>query len=142
MLLSIEQQIRLIIVSCISGVVVGVMFDLYRIYRNNNCYNKYIVMLQDVVFWVVCSIVIFFITLLLNDAYIGFYGYAIMILSFFLYLSTISKLISKICLKMFILVGFIVRSVFKCLIYPFYVLAGESINKNTHNNINKRLEKK
>lgn len=142
MLLTIEQQIRLIIVSCISGVSVGVMFDLYKIYRDNNCYNKYIVIIQDIIFWIVCSTAIFFITLLLNDAYIGFYGYAIMILSFFLYLSTISKFVSKICLKIFILVGFIIRSMLKCVIYPFYVLAGESINKNTHNNINKRLEKK
>ena len=58
MLLPLKIQFDMIIYAFIAGFIIGIFFDIYRIIRGKERI-KIISILQDVLFWILCSIIVF-----------------------------------------------------------------------------------
>ena len=99
MLLPIGEQFRIVIVGVASGLIIGILYDLFRIVRGNNV-PKAIKIIEDTLFWILCAIVVFLFLLYGDYAVMGTYIYALIFIGFILYLKAFSKFVLKALRKM------------------------------------------
>lgn len=114
MLLPLITQINLLIFDILAGVFTGILFDIYKIIRGTN-YNKIINFIEDILFWMLVSIVIFIFLSYNNYAYFEFYCYIYIFLGLFVYLKIFSKyfniIISKVIGSMYKIIRILVNMV-------------------------------
>lgn len=127
--LKIGVQLDIIFYTFLSGILVGILFDEYRIIRGSNTI-KIISIIEDILFWILTAIIIFIFLLYNSYAFLGMYVYVFMIISLNLYFKFISKyiiivekFIGKIIIK-------VLRIIFKHLIYPIKLFMLKVRNKS------------
>ena len=72
MLLDINIQFKIVIFAILSGIIIGFLFDIYREFRGV-CKNKILITIEDILFWIWCSLIVFVFLLKYNYALIGVY---------------------------------------------------------------------
>lgn len=122
MLISISHQLKLVIFSFLSGVLTGILFDVYRIIRGFEGTNKILTFIEDMLFWIFSSIVVFIFLLFTNYAYIGFYVYLLIALGIYVYLKLLSKVILDIEYKILKTMGKLLRISKNILLFPIDLL--------------------
>ena len=85
MIISLSAQINLLVYSFIAGMIIGILFDLYRLMRGLSNPKKAITIIEDILFGIFTAIIIFIFLLYTNYAYTGFYVY--MWIAFGIYIS-------------------------------------------------------
>ncbi|WP_097027780.1 spore cortex biosynthesis protein YabQ [Clostridium peptidivorans] len=118
MLISISHQLKLVIFSFLSGVLTGILFDVYRIIRGFEGTNKILTFIEDMLFWIFSSVVVFIFLLFTNYAYIGFYVYLLIALGIYVYLKLLSKVILAIEYKILKNMGKLIRISKNILLFP------------------------
>ncbi|MDY4078229.1 MAG: spore cortex biosynthesis protein YabQ [Clostridium sp.] len=127
--LEIGVQLDIIFYTFLSGILVGILFDEYRIIRGSNRI-KIISIIEDILFWILTAIIIFIFLLYNSYAFLGMYVYVFIIISLNLYFKFISKYI--IIIEKFIgkVIIKILRVIFKHLIYPIKLFMLKISNKS------------
>lgn len=95
MLLPLGIQFNIVIFSCLAGMLVGILFDGYRLIRGFNV-PKILGMIQDILFWILISIVIFIFLLVFNYGFLGTYVYLFMFIGVMVYLAIFSKMVVSV----------------------------------------------
>lgn len=119
--LSIDVQFNIVMYSILSGVLIGIMFDLYNIIRGVKI-PKIIIILEDILFWVLTAIIVFTFLLYTNYAFLGPYVYIFMIITLMIYLKLISPIVLKLERYIIDKVSKVIRILFKNLIYPIKII--------------------
>lgn len=127
--LEIGVQLDIIFYTFLSGILVGILFDEYRIIRGSNTI-KIISIIEDILFWILTAIIIFIFLLYNSYAFLGMYVYVFIIISLNLYFKFISKYI--IIIEKFIgkIIIKVLRVIFKHLIYPIKLFMLKISNKS------------
>lgn len=118
MLLDINIQFRIVIFAIISGLIIGFLFDVYREIRGT-CRNKVLITVEDILFWIWCSLLVFIFLLKFNYAFLGIYVYVFMGITLILYLKTVSKYFRRIQHKFLAILLRTVRILLKNIRYAF-----------------------
>lgn len=87
-------QFSIILYALLAGILTGLMFDLYRIIRGSKV-PKFIIAIEDTLFWILAAMIIFAFLLYTNYAFLGAYVYIFMLISLGLYM----KFISNRCIR-------------------------------------------
>lgn len=90
MLLPLKIQFNMIIYPFIAGLIIGIFFDVYRIIKGREKI-KVISMLEDILFWILCSIGIFIFLLKFNYGFLNLYVYIFIFIGMLIYFSLFSK---------------------------------------------------
>ena len=91
---------------------------------------KFILVIEDILFWVLSAMIVFAFLLYTNYAFLGAYVYVFMIISLALYMKFISNSCLKLELKIVSVLGKIFRVIFKNVIYPFKIIIYSITGKN------------
>lgn len=127
--LTINMQFNMIFFSLLSGVITGLLFDVYRLFREHNS-KKYITFIEDILFWILVAITVFTILLYTNYAFFSFYVYILLTMGIIFYLEVLSKSfysLEKVILD--IIVSFI-RIFIKRINYLFRIISYTFIGKD------------
>lgn len=118
--LELRVQLNIIIYSLLAGLLTGTFFDAYRVIRGTNI-NKIVKWIEDLLFWVLCAVIIFTFLLYFNYAFLGIYVYMFMFLSLLIYFKLVSNKVVRIeeIIKVELLK--VIRIIFKNIIYPFKI---------------------
>ena len=126
--LKIDSQLNILIYSILSGVLVGILFDLYNIIRGIKI-PKIIIVVEDILFWILTAIIVFTFLLYNNYAFLGPYVYIFMIITIILYLKLISPKIIKFEMYSISKLSYFIRILLKNIIYPvkivYYIICGK-----------------
>lgn len=95
MLLPLNAQISIVLFSFLSGLLVGILFDGYRLIRGFKV-PKAILIIEDTLFWIITSIIIFIFLLILNYGFLGFYVYIFIGFGILTYLAIFSNKIVRV----------------------------------------------
>lgn len=95
MLLPLEIQFDMVIYSFLAGVLVGILFDFYKIIRGVGV-PKVITIIEDILFWIFCGLVIFTFLLKFNYAFLTTYVYVFLGIGIIIYLKTLSRRLFKV----------------------------------------------
>ena len=126
--LKIDSQLNILIYSILSGVLVGILFDLYNIIRGRKI-PKIIIVVEDILFWILTAVIVFTFLLYNNYAFLGPYVYIFMIITIILYLKLISPKIIKFEMYSISKLSYFIRILLKNIIYPvkiiYYIICGK-----------------
>ena len=87
------EDINIFYLTLYGGIVIGLLFDLYRALRTNFKIVKKISFVFDVIFWILITAVIFTTINLLERFDLRYYHFVALFLGFILYYNTVSKYI-------------------------------------------------
>lgn len=127
--LELKVQLDIILYAVLAGILLGAMFDLYRIIRGNKV-PKLISAIEDILFSILAAISIFLFLLYTNYAFLGFYIYILIGISVSIYLFFISPKLIKVEMKFFNGLGFSLRVLSKWLMYPMRIIMNKLKKKN------------
>ena len=119
--LTLEVQFNIVLYSIFSGILTGILFDLYNIIRGVKV-PKIIVFIEDILFWILTAIIVFAFLLYTNYAFLGPYVYIFMILTLIFYLKFINPKVLKVELYIINKVYKFIRIIFKTFIYPIKII--------------------
>lgn len=87
------EDVNIFYLTLYGGIVIGILFDFYRVLRRNYKVIRRISIVFDIVFWFLITIVIFTSINLLEGFNLRYYHFIALFLGFILYYNTISKYI-------------------------------------------------
>ncbi|MGH4118963.1 spore cortex biosynthesis protein YabQ [Clostridium sp.] len=122
MIISLIGQVKLIIFGLLAGIITGVCFDIYRLIRGFENTNKAMTIIQDLLFWILNSIVVFMFLMYTNKGYINFYVYLCLIIGVYLYLKCLSTVFIKVQINLIVFYGKVFRVGWNIILYPVNLL--------------------
>ena len=87
----ITEQVYVFLWSIFIGIILTVIFDLFRLFRRNKKSKDIIVYIQDILFWIIVAIIIMFSAFITNNGELRGYMIIGYVLGSMLYLLTISN---------------------------------------------------
>ncbi|WP_291578815.1 spore cortex biosynthesis protein YabQ [Clostridium sp. UBA6640] len=125
-----EQQIILFVFSLLSGVLIGILFDIYRIIRGFEDVGAIITIIQDVLFWIATGFIVFVFMMYTSYAYMSFNVFVYVSAGLFVYIKLISKIFINVLHNVLLAIGKVLRVIFNTLSYPvrfcLYKIIGKS----------------
>ncbi len=130
MIFSMPEQVNLFVFSIIGGMLIGILFDIYRIIRGFESLNKFITAVEDLLFWILTGIFIFIFMMYTSYAYMSFNVFVYIAIGLLIYLKLISKGFVKTLHKLLIFLLTTFRIVFYVITYPIRVFFYKILRKN------------
>lgn len=90
------MQLYSLFVFTISGIIIGLFFDIFRVFRRTFKTSDFITYLQDIIFWTCTGLFILFVLFKVNNGEIRSYSIIGLIAGTLIYMFTISKHFIKI----------------------------------------------
>ena len=107
----VNNQAYIFIIFSIVGIVIGVLFDIFRILRKTFKTKDIITYIEDIIFWIITGIIIIYTMYVFCNGELRFYMIIGIILGITIYMITISQYLIKASV-------FIINIVKKIIIYP------------------------
>ncbi len=114
-----QDQAYLFLVFSLTGVLIGILFDFFRILRRSVKTPNIITYIQDVLFWVLTGILILYNIWYFNNGEIRLYMFLGIIMGVLVYITTLSNIIIRIFTKLLKSIIKIVELPFKSIISTF-----------------------
>ena len=96
-----ENQAHIFIYTIVVGAILGLIFDFFRIMRRKGNTKDVLVYIQDIIFWLIVTVVIIVTTFLINNGELRGYMIFGYILGGIFYILLFSKVIRKIFSSIF-----------------------------------------
>lgn len=100
----------------ICGIIIGLLFDLFRILRKTFKTSDILTYIEDASFWLITGLILMYTIFTYNNGEIRLYILISIMLGFMLYIFTISKYIIKISVKILKIIKQIIYLPIKCII--------------------------
>ncbi|CAI3713329.1 spore cortex biosynthesis protein YabQ [Clostridium neonatale] len=127
--LQISMQFNIVFFSILAGIITGILFDMYRIIRGLSNF-KAVMIVEDILFWILASIIVFTFLLYTNYAFLTPYVYIFICCTILLYMILISKYFYSIEKFILDIIFKIIRVILKNLSYPLKLAFYKIIDKN------------
>lgn len=95
MVLPLKLQFLIILFAFLGGILAGVFFDGYRLLRGFKL-PKFVIIIEDLLFWILCSLIVFTFLLVFNYAFLNIYVYSFLAIGLICYLTFFSKYIVRV----------------------------------------------
>ena len=107
-----QDQAYLFLVFSLTGVAIGILFDIFRILRRSIKTLDIITYIEDILFWILTGLLILYNIWYFNNGEIRIFMFLGIIMGILVYMSTLSNIIIKIFSK-------ILQTIIKILELPF-----------------------
>ena len=115
----IYTQLQLFFIFLINGLLIGLLFDFFRISRKAVKTADFITYVEDALFWILTGFIILYSIFTYNNGEIRLFMFLAVILGVLIYLMFISKMILNISLSIINIVKKIFNIVFNIIKIPF-----------------------
>ena len=92
----ISNQAYLFLIFIITGILIGLLFDFFRILRKAIKTNDFFTYIEDILFWILTGFILLFTTFTFNNGELRLFMFIGIIIGVFVYMITISSYIIKI----------------------------------------------
>ena len=116
------NQLYIVISFFFAGIIIGVLFDIFRVTRKSFKTPNIIIYIEDILFWILTGLIIILTTSLHTDGQIRLYMILMLITGAFTYFILVSKYFMKINVKLLNLIQSIVKFIIHLLIHPFKII--------------------
>ena len=110
------------------GLLAGILFDFFRIFRKCFYTKDFVIYIQDILFWICTGFLILYTMYKYTDGELRFYMVLGIILGFMFYMLTISKYIIKISVKILNILKKVISFVFNTILYPIKWIIARLVN--------------
>lgn len=117
--ISASNQSIIFLQACLLGGIIGALYDVFRVLRLAFKTNKYIILIQDLIFFILAAILTFVFLLINGDGQIRIFVIIGEILGFIIYFFTIGVIVVKSSRFIINVIKTILMFLYKILIKPF-----------------------
>ena len=114
-----QNQAYLFLVFSLTGVIIGILFDFFRILRRTFKTSNFITYLEDVLFWILTGVLILYNIWYFNNGEVRIYMFLGIILGILIYMLTLSSILIKIFSMLFRMLINVLELPFKTIISVF-----------------------
>ena len=115
-----EKQIYLFFIFILNGFILGLLFDIFRIFRKSFKTNDLITYFQDVLFWILSGFIVLYSIFKFNNGEVRGYIFVGISIGAIIYLILFSKI--------FIIVNVFIINILKKIIYYILIIPIRTIN--------------
>ena len=119
-----SNQAYLFLIFTINGILIGFLFDIFRILRKSFKTNDLVTYIEDIIFWILTGIIILFSMCKFCDGELRGFTIIGIVIGVILYMLTISTYIIKISVFIINILKTIIGKIIKVIIYPFKLIWG------------------
>lgn len=112
------NQANLFLIFVINGVIIGLIFDIFRILRKSFKTSDLVTSVEDILFWAITGTIILYSIFVFNNGEIRFYMFIGILLGAILYMLLISHYVIKISVGIISIIKKAVIFIFKILFFP------------------------
>ena len=116
------SQGYLFLIFILIGILIGVLFDIFRILRKTFKTSDLITYIQDILFWLITGIILIYSILILNNGELRAYIFLSLFIGITTYILTISKHFVNLNVTILTLLKNIITFILKTISYPFKCL--------------------
>lgn len=109
------EQIKILLLFILTGVVIGILFDIFRILRKSFRTPDILTYIQDFTFWILSGLILLYSIFKFNNGELRAYVFFGIILGVFIYMLLLSKHIINFFVKLISIIKSAVR-------YPIRIL--------------------
>lgn len=137
--MNIQTQSFTFIIFILVGILIGIVFDIFRIIRRSFKTPDFITYIEDILFWIISGTLLLFCIFTFNNGELRLYLFVSIILGNLLYLFTLSKYFIKIS-------TYLINILKKILYYPYSIIKKiynslVEFLKNVEINLTKNIKK-
>ena len=114
----VSNQAYLFLIFIINGVLIGLLFDFFRIARKVFSTNDLVTYLEDILFWILTGGIVLYSIFVFNNGELRLFMFLGILLGSFIYMLFISSYIIKINVKMIQ----ILKKILAILLTPFKII--------------------
>lgn len=92
----ITNQAYLFLIFTVNGIIIGLLFDFFRILRKTIETKDFVTYIEDFIFWILTGIIILYSIFTFNNGEVRFYMFLAILLGVITYLVFVSKYVIKI----------------------------------------------
>lgn len=118
----IHTQLYLFLIFIINGVIIGLLFDFFRILRKTIKTPDFVTYIEDALFWILTGFIILYSIFIYNNGEIRLYMFLAIIIGISLYMLLISKFILQISVNTINFVKKILFKIIHIIMIPFNLL--------------------
>jgi len=118
----VTNQAYLFLIFIVNGILIGLLFDFFRILRKTFETKDFITYIEDFLFWVLTGIILLYSIFTFNNGEIRLFMILAVLLGVTMYMIFISSYIIKINVAIINFIKNIIRTIFNVLIIPFKFL--------------------
>lgn len=122
MFLSSRHEMYVFFATFSGGIVVGLIFDLFRILRKNFKGASRLVWLQDILMWLLALGVVYTTIFIANSARVRWYELIGFVFGFVFYILMISPFVVKMASKVITAIKKVLLAIFAVISYPFKII--------------------
>ncbi len=115
----ITTQAKLFLIFTVNGIIIGLLFDFFRILRKSFKTKDFITYIEDIIFWILTGFIILYSTFTFNNGEIRLFLFVGIILGILLYMLFISSYVIKINVSIITFIKKLVIKIFNIVIIPF-----------------------
>lgn len=119
---SIISQLYLFGVFILTGFLIGIIFDTFRVLRKSFKTPDFITYLEDILFWVLVGFLMMYSIFTFNNGELRIFIFLAIIMGFFTYILLFSRTFILINVSTILFIKKIVLYIFKITLYPFKLL--------------------
>ncbi len=119
---SLEYQVYAFIVTMLIGVTIGILFDFYKVVKGAIRHGKIFGYLGNLVFWVVSTLMVFFLLLVSNWGELRLYVLIGVFTGVLAYLKLLSRYIIRILLSAIILIKNIINRLIRVIKFTWWLV--------------------
>ena len=134
----VQNQAYLFLVFSLTGVVIGILFDFFRILRRSIKTSNIVTYIQDILFWILTGIIVLYNIWYFNNGELRIFVFLGLIIGILIYMTTLSNIVAKIFTKILVFLINILKMPLKVI----YKLLNKIITRITifFNKITKKLK--
>ena len=115
----VTNQAYLFLIFIINGIIIGVLFDFFRILRKTIKTKDTITYIQDILFWILTGFIILYSTFTFNNGEIRIFMFIAILIGVIFYMTLVSSYVIKINVTIINFIKNIIQKIFNVLITPF-----------------------
>ncbi len=115
----IHSQLYLFLIFITNGIIIGLLFDSFRILRKAIKTSDFITYIEDALFWILTGLIILYSIFVHNNGEIRLFMFIAILIGLVLYIIFVSKFILKISLSIINIIKKIFLSIFHIVEIPF-----------------------
>lgn len=112
------NQIQVFLIFIFCGVLIGFLFDIFRILRKSFKTPDTITYIEDIIFWLLTCLLLAYTIFRYNNGEIRFYIFVGIFIGSMLYMLLISKYIVNISVKIICIIKKIISKLVEIVLYP------------------------
>ena len=115
----ITNQAYLFLIFIINGVLIGLLFDFFRILRKSFKTKDMITYIQDIIFWILTGFIILYSTFTFNNGEIRIFMFVAILLGVVFYMMLISSYVITVNVTIINFIKNIILKTFNIILLPF-----------------------